>query len=93
MKANLDKSEIVAKLEAAERKAQMAAQIEANCFLTLKIKYLVIYLAFQVAKAMEEMDARFSDKFVLREKSMEEKQQKEMVELKVPSKCANFKIN
>jgi hypothetical protein len=36
-----------------------------------------------VAKAMEEMEARFSDKFVLREKSMEEKQQKEITELKI----------
>jgi hypothetical protein len=35
MKANLDKSEIVAKLEAAEQKAQMVAKIEANCFFTL----------------------------------------------------------
>jgi hypothetical protein len=32
MKANLEKSEIVAKLEAAEKKAQMAAQIEAHFF-------------------------------------------------------------
>jgi hypothetical protein len=43
-----------------------------------------LYLALQVAKAMEEMDAHFSDKFVLREKSMEEKQQKEIAELTVP---------
>jgi hypothetical protein len=32
MKANLEKSEIIAKLEAAEQKARMVAQIEANCF-------------------------------------------------------------
>jgi hypothetical protein len=35
MKSHLEKSEIVAKLDATERKAQMAAQIEATCFLTL----------------------------------------------------------
>jgi hypothetical protein len=48
-----------------------------------------------MAKAMEEMDARFSDKFVMLEKSMEEKQEKEIVELKVPSNVptANFPIN
>jgi hypothetical protein len=37
MKGNLEKSEIVAKLEAAERKAQMAVQIEAKCFLSLSM--------------------------------------------------------
>jgi hypothetical protein len=35
---------------------------------------------------MEEMEARFADKFVLLEKSMEEKQQKEIAELTVPLK-------
>jgi hypothetical protein len=32
MKADQEKSEIYAKLEDAERKSQMAAQIEASCF-------------------------------------------------------------
>jgi hypothetical protein len=47
-------------------------------------------LAFQVAKAMEEMEARFSDKFVLLEKSMEEKQQKEIAEMKVYLQICQF---
>jgi seryl-tRNA(Sec) selenium transferase len=36
MNTNLEKSEIVAKLEAAEQKARMLAQIEANCFFDIK---------------------------------------------------------
>jgi hypothetical protein len=50
LEANQANSEIVAKVEDAERKAKKAANTEATCFLTLSSNYLMNKSAFSVAK-------------------------------------------